>query len=471
MKSGRLRPIDIFIVVFFLSIAVVSVELFRQDLLQTLRLQNEEPVGNVIIKKNTVQRRLGDRVLWDRLANESPVYVWDLIRVADLSAATLHIGDNSIELDENTLIRIIPSPDGEGVMIVLNYGTLSLAVGEQNNAVSLNINGTQIRPAAGSVLVTSVTEDGEVAFQEYESAADYFVDAGVKEISGPGLFSPAMNSLIVYNSNFVVLNFMWEEVENAVSYIVELSEEPDFSFVNVRRNSSAPFITEYLDGQGLRYWRVIPVLSSVFHGNPNFSQPSHFRLEQIIEQVVYVSTEDNTDDNNENQVVQQESLPLVTQAPAVQAPVRQEPARQTPARQTPAPARQAPAPARAPLSAPRNMLPAAGTMLSHEQLQAQRAVVFNWEQVEGADAYSFTLYHQDAGTRRRILNEVVNNSTSYTLEDLSLLDRGTFIWQVEPINADGTESRGRTGESMFNVDYHSPSPVRIEETGILYGSE
>jgi hypothetical protein len=75
---------DIIVTVLFLFIAAYSINVFRIDLLQTIRLWNVESVGHVVIRKNIVQRRLADRALWDRLANESPVYLGDLIRVAEL---------------------------------------------------------------------------------------------------------------------------------------------------------------------------------------------------------------------------------------------------------------------------------------------------------------------------------------------------------------------------------------------------
>jgi len=83
--AKRLRLADIIIVILCLSITVCSVNLFRNDLYQTIRLQNVQPVGTITIKNNIVQRRIADRVLWDRLRVTSPVYLGDIIRVAELS--------------------------------------------------------------------------------------------------------------------------------------------------------------------------------------------------------------------------------------------------------------------------------------------------------------------------------------------------------------------------------------------------
>jgi hypothetical protein len=90
------RVIDLFVVVFFLSIALISLYLFRLDLFRTLEARDEEPAGIIIIKNNVVQRRYADRTIWDRLIVDSPVYSGDLIRAAELSDATIFIDENQI---------------------------------------------------------------------------------------------------------------------------------------------------------------------------------------------------------------------------------------------------------------------------------------------------------------------------------------------------------------------------------------
>jgi hypothetical protein len=58
------------------------------------------------------------------------------------------------------------------------------------------------------------------------------------------------------------------------------------------------------------------------------------------------------------------------------------------------------------------------------------------------------------------------------LENLAVLGRGTFIWQVEAVNRNsaGTiEQRGRVGENSFIIDIPRPGRVQIEDPGTLYG--
>jgi len=445
-KIKRFRKRDIIIIILFLLIAVVSVELFRRDLLQTFRLLNVEPVGTVVLKKNTAQRRLGDRVVWDRLARESSVYVWDLIRIADDSAAILYVLENSIDLSENTLIRIVPSPDGRGVMIVLGSGNITLA--SSNGDILLDIDGQRFRPAPGTIFNGSITEDGRVYYREYLSI-DQFTEAGnITEISGPDLYSPIISSMYLFNENLPVLFFRWEELEEAESYILEVSDTPDFTNTQIRRQTTSVSLTDTGLGEGVWYWRVIPVLPSVFHGYSNFSDVSFFKLEKTDAELAF------------DRILFNLPEPEPVTQPAAQRAVQ------------PAASAVASVPPSL-LAAPQNLQPVNRTIYGHTQLQSLSAIVFSWSSVQGANAYIFTLYHQTSAGRRQIIRTTINRGTSYTLDNMRLLDRGNFVWQVEAVNMGRNnviERRGRIAESMYTIDFQSPGPVRIEDTGILYGN-
>ncbi|GBU29539.1 hypothetical protein R84B8_03111 [Treponema sp. R8-4-B8] len=155
---------DVFVIIFCVSGAVFSLNLFRLDLFQSIASLNKKPMGTVTVKYNNVQRRFSDRLLWSRLAVESPVYLGDIIRVAEYSAATLRINDDVIDINENSLIRIRASVDDEG-RIVIDMGSGSLSVsggktGAVNSGVALKIMGSVIAPEAGTTLSVSAGESG-----------------------------------------------------------------------------------------------------------------------------------------------------------------------------------------------------------------------------------------------------------------------------------------------------------------------
>jgi hypothetical protein len=104
---------------------LVFLNLFRIDLFSTLTRQTEQPIGTITFKYKAAQRRFVDRVLWDRLKKESPVYEGDFIRTAEVSEATVTFAEGSaiINLAENSLIQIHEN-DG-GVRIDINEGGIS----------------------------------------------------------------------------------------------------------------------------------------------------------------------------------------------------------------------------------------------------------------------------------------------------------------------------------------------------------
>ena len=457
--KGKFRFLDFFIIAILLLVAVIFLDMFRHDLMFTFNLQNVEPIGTVVIKRNTVQRRLGDRVLWDRLVRESPVYVWDIIRVADVSAATLYIQNNSIELDENTLVRIVPASDDDGFQIVLSYGTLSHYAPEGAGRITLEINGQQIVPQPNTVLRAVASEDGQSAIQAVESIE--------REISGPLLLSPALNSLIRFQTDLPALNFQWTEVEEAVSYILEISRSADFVSPLVQRQSSLTSITVFAPGEGTWFWRVMPVLPPIFGDKRVFSAIEFFSMEQTIAE--------------SNDAVLSFSEWLVMEAPPAELPP-EVPAHLIPAHfiqeiisepePAPEPAPLPPPPPVILLASPQNLRPLRGANIGFDDLLSQRSIVFSWSPVQGANNYIFSLYRQTAAGRRQIIRTTLNR-TSYTLNNLGLLDRGNFVWQVEAVNtgSGGTITRnGSVVENIFSINFPFPGMVYIEDPGILYGN-
>jgi hypothetical protein len=286
-KSIRFsRAIDVFVVVLCVSIAVYFLNLFRLDLFQTIDAQNETPVGTITIKNNTVQRRISNRVLWDRLAIESPVYMQDLIRVAELSAATLHIEGNDIELDENTLIRIQPSSDGSGLQIELSSGNLGVVSGAESEGISLNLMGREVKAEAGSVLKAQsgaeglqlqVSEGSAVLLEGGESRA---VEAGMSlamdtdgtERRDPSVVVsvPRSNARYVKSSpDAFLVNFAWNRINLEAEENLKLEVAADREFTHIvhtienldAEQTSAEVALE----EGIWRWRLLyedAVLSS-----------------------------------------------------------------------------------------------------------------------------------------------------------------------------------------------------------------
>jgi len=159
-SGGKFRFTDFLVVLLCLSGAVYSINLFRADLFQTLNGQNKTPIGTVSIKRNIVQRRMSDRVIWDRLIKESPVYSNDMIRVGSNSEADLHVGGNDIVINENTLLRLRYNKETGEFQIELSSGNIGLVTASEGNNVVLNIMGRQVKAKPGTALNAAAGNNG-----------------------------------------------------------------------------------------------------------------------------------------------------------------------------------------------------------------------------------------------------------------------------------------------------------------------
>ena len=644
-RSGKFRFVDFLIVVFCISGAVYSFNLFRLDLFSAITLQNEENIGTIILKNNIVQRRLAHRVLWERLAVDSPVFLGDLIRVAEFSSATIYIEGTHINLNENTLIRIQRTPYEETpFQIALDEGSLSLNTDEQGGAVMLNLQGRQVLANPGTVLnaaagdygmvltvnegTASLVEEGG-APREVASGAMIALDAGGAEVTeaaavvitpqpearflqntpepfpvsfawnrlylapdellrleiaedrnfnrvvtvmydlgdhaqaalsagvwhwrllfddralssgrltvaaatGPELLSPITNSTYRFLDDAPAIRFQWSEITGASSYIFQASLTPDFSHPQITRQAGAPFLIDSSMEPGTWYWRVMPVFPPMYSGSAAFSLAAFFHLEQSIEtieeeplfalpqpepepepppppqpveiqllapaqgvtlagltalrQQTVFTWNTGEGELHSRFILSRNSDPLTgvpaveianppgrlvslgnlesgrwywtVEAHSVEGVVSSAPARLLQVLPIPL------------LPAPLNRLPAQGHTIGIAQLRAQRSIVFSWSAVPGANAYIFALYQQTATGRQQIIRTAPQTGTTWTLDNISVLNRGTFVWQVEAVNRalnNAIEQRGQIAENTFILDVPLPGPVQIEEPGIFYG--
>ena len=643
-KSAKSRFADFCIVVICLSGALYALNLFRLDLFGTITLQHEEPVGIIIARTNVVQRRFAERALWGRLAANSPVFLGDLIRVAELSSASLYIDGTHISLNENTLIRIQRSPDAETpFQITLDEGSLSLSADEQGGALMLNLQGRQVLTAPGTVLNAAAGDEGMVlevsegaalfmpeeggeareiasgamialdvegaefirpatvvmhpppdarflndtpqalpvnfawnrfylqpdellrleiaedrnfnrvvtVIEDLDDNAQTVFDTGlwhwrlsfdelvlsagrltVTPAAGPELISPITNSTYRFQDYTPAIRFQWSEIAGAASYLFEASRTPDFTHPQITRNAGAPFLIDSTMDPGTWYWRVMPVFPPMYSGNAAFSLAAFFHLEQsaeiIEEELLFVLPDPEPPPPPEPEPLEiQLLIPPAGATLAGLTALRQQtvfnwnidepelhsrfilsrtsnPLAGVPAVEIANPPGRSvslgsleagrwywtveahstegivsaaetrllqvlPIPL---LPMPLNRLPAQGHHIGVPQLRAQRNIVFSWSAVPGANAYIFALYQQTAGARQLILRTEPLTGTSWTLENISVLARGTFFWQVEAVNRaanNAIEQRGQIAENTFTLDVPLPGPVLIEEPGIFYG--
>jgi hypothetical protein len=273
--KSQIRIIDLVVLVLFLFTAAVGVYLFQRDLMQTIDSRDEEPAGIIVIRNNIVQRRHYDRVLWDRIFVDSPVYSGDLIRSADLSSAAINIDDTSISLNENTLIRIQRSVDGKSPLEVeLKEGNLSVNSGQESN-ILLNLMGRMVQTGRGTVLNAEVGDEG-LSLQVSEGTAHFIEEGKSREITEGTMISidekgverivpaavvtrPAPNArfLKTGQGNFPVY-FSWKRINltSGESLSLQSAANPNFSR-DFRQIDGLDSFTQVSFDAGQWYWRLM----------------------------------------------------------------------------------------------------------------------------------------------------------------------------------------------------------------------
>ena len=103
-----------FVITIFICLigAFISSALFYKGFFRALTKLNEEPIATITFKYKTAQRKFLERVVWDRLRQNSPVYNGDTIHTENLAEATVYFIDgNVMNLSENTMAQVFLSED------------------------------------------------------------------------------------------------------------------------------------------------------------------------------------------------------------------------------------------------------------------------------------------------------------------------------------------------------------------------
>ena len=452
---------------FCLAGAAFSLWLFWTDINQILYKQNEQSVGEIVYKHNNVQRRFGSRLAWNLIPIGSPLYNGDLLRTANLSDAGItFISGDSMDLSENTFIVVHYDEETGRVMIELIEGRINLNSLSGNTSVLAG--GREVRPMPGTYIIIDGFGDragfqalrGNAFIGDYELVPGYYINTGPEGISVlPEAFfvlHPLPN--YVHNVNEGSLRFMWENkhITDQEHIRIELSPNRSFSVIEHtidqydNNNSHADIAL----APGAWWWRMYQVrrdtgepASAIWESSLSVIQPDFMEFISATQPEVHsslIELEDLTDEN-----------------PFTFSRLRTPAALPSPAPQPPAPVQPS-----IPVFLPRaqGLVPAAGDIIDGDYLLENRAVIFRWNPVPGADAYIFTL-RQDS----IIIMQLEDNGIDFNPE--GNLNNGPCIWQVEAIALapDGSiRRRGLIAESRFTISVPVPLAPELDDPGILY---
>jgi len=160
--------LDFCVVFACLCVCTFSLYLFWKDLNATTSRTDKDAIATISFKYKVAQRKFPDRVVWERLQQQSPLYDKDTIRTADLASATITFKDGTmLDIQENSMLQIFVSEDG-GVKLAVEGG--GVEVDTSNTSVNTNVtvqmdSGTVVNLAAGSRLAAKKDEAGESNIQ------------------------------------------------------------------------------------------------------------------------------------------------------------------------------------------------------------------------------------------------------------------------------------------------------------------
>jgi hypothetical protein len=236
---------------------LISLNFFRLDLYRTLTRQSEQPVGTITFKYNAAQRRFVDRVLWDRLQRESPVYNGDFIRTADLSEATVTFTNGSVvNLVENTLIQI--HDDSRGARVEIGEGGVSADAASSSSGLVLASGGSEIAMETGAVVRAGV-DGGDLVFRLVDGNASSTGDTETTP-AGPeaAALSPRPSArLLNPGQEKLSVTFRWERINLEPEDLVRLEIAADRKFTRsvFQEDLAGDSVNVELE-TGSYFWRV-----------------------------------------------------------------------------------------------------------------------------------------------------------------------------------------------------------------------
>jgi hypothetical protein len=279
---------DFFATVLCLAGATSAFYFFWTDLNKSLTKLNEAPIASVYDKERTAQRRFGDRVVWDVLQINSPVYKGDVIHTAALSVASIRFRDtegaeqgNGFDLAENSLIQIFDD------RIELANGKIDIRTGSRSRKLRLISAGTTIEIGENSAISANSAEAGGGNIQVLEGNAKITTSDGVQEaaagealsVSADGrkeivpqvaLLSPRPNqsilmSLAETDANERNVRFTWHAVNFEAGDLVRLEIALDQRFSQILQKMDVENASEKTVSleAGVYWWRAYPARDGV----------------------------------------------------------------------------------------------------------------------------------------------------------------------------------------------------------------
>ena len=259
-----------------LSVAGYFAYTFWKDLNSSAKRTDKEKIAVITFKNRIAQRKFDDRVVWERIDKETPLYNGDLVRTADLAEAVITFNDNStIDLYGNSMIQVYYSEDN-GIQISVDSGNLQVD-SSANSKVALTLdNGSVINAGGGTSFSAQTSKNGAHSIDVQNGAATLTSEKGESadlsagqsaSMQGSGTIKkndvtvtsiPQEMSLLSLDGKSVPVNIEWQKINKDIPVILQTSYTKDFSVISETKKVKDVNSTILNLKNGTLYWRVFP---------------------------------------------------------------------------------------------------------------------------------------------------------------------------------------------------------------------
>ena len=294
-KKIRFRSpvLDFFVITLCICVAGLFLFLFWKDLNSHTSRSDKSKIATITFKNKIAQRKFDDRVVWERLANSSPLYNGDIIRTANLSQAIITFNDGTtLDLSENTMLQIYFS-EYEGLQIVVDGGNIQLDASKNTNVAVKLDDGSVVNVDAGSSLIAKAESSGEKTLEVKNGNAKVTSSIGKTAIlslgqsvnlkqdgeikNNPLTVTSIPKSLRLLNitSSPLSVALAWNMDDNTQSVTVLTSDTKDFSSIKSSKKYTGSNKTniELLDGT--IWWKVVS------DKNPQVSESGKITVQKV----------------------------------------------------------------------------------------------------------------------------------------------------------------------------------------------
>ncbi|PJZ59027.1 hypothetical protein [Leptospira barantonii] len=233
----------------------------------------KETVGNITFKYKTAQRKFSDRMIWQDVEQNFPIFNHDSVRTDELSEAVVTLTSGTkFELDPRSMIVINLKEEEE--LIELEEGSVRVQSGKSVSLISAkNTLKSSNEPSLFRITRESTGENlvelakgklkwmgsdqsgGEIQEGQKAKITDY-VSIPVKEEWK--LIEPEDNHRIFPETGEAKIGFRWKSDPNSQVGLLEISLNRSFNPIILKKEFKGEFSDANLP-EGIYYWRLVSI--------------------------------------------------------------------------------------------------------------------------------------------------------------------------------------------------------------------